>query len=179
MPAKTSDDRKESSKRFHIIVNPAKDPEIVKKLSSVHPVSRYLRQLIRNDLEGRPVSEPAAPETPPARDRKAEREVFRENFTQMLESSKVSNKELAASIHVTSPTVSSWKAGESFPHAEQLVRICRFFGISRSELLKKGFYLEGMDDLLLRRFHALSVEGKRQLMAAADALMEMYPDHSV
>lgn len=178
MPAKTSDDRKESSKRFLIVVNPAKDPEIVKKLSSVHSVSRYLRQLVRNDLEGRPVVEPDVPEAPPLRDRKEERDVFRENFTQMLESAKVSNKELAASIHVAAKTISLWKAGESFPKAEQLIRICRFFGISRFELLEKGFFLQGMDDLLLRRFHALSVEGKRHLMAAADALMEMYPDHS-
>ena len=178
MPAKPSDDRREIRKHFHFGVNPAKDPEIFEKLSSVSSMSKYLRQLIRNDLEGRPDGEPAAPKVLPARDRKVEREVFRENFTQMLESAKVSNKEIAASIHVTSQTVSSWKAGESFPHAEQLMRICRFFGVSRSELLEKGFYLKDMEDLLLRRFNALSPEGKRQLMAAADALMEMYPVHS-
>ncbi len=55
------------------------------------------------------------------------------------------------------------------------MEICRFFHISRSELLEEGFPRKCSEAHLLRSFHSLSSEGKRQLMEAAETLESLYP----
>ena len=180
MPAKPSEAWRESEKPekklFVFFVDPAKDPDIFEKLSSVRPVAKYLRQVIRQDLEIYPAAgNDAPPEAPPAVDGKSKREVFWENFPLLFESSGVSVKEFADSVHVTPLTVSMWKAGKTFPRSGQIMEICRFFHISRSELLEEGFPRKSLEAHLLRSFHSLSSEGKRQLMEAAETLESLYP----
>ena len=184
MPAKKSETRKEREKikriSYRFIVIPDKDPDIVEKLSSVRPKANYIKQLIRKDIGSGFEEEPVVPQIPKRSpdEQKAEREIFRENFDHLLESTKTTMKDLAENIHAHRITVSSWRAGETYPRAKQMQKICEFFGISRSEIHEKDFSLKYMEDQMQKRFNALSFEGKRQLMEVADMLKEIYPNHT-
>ena len=85
-------------------------------------------------------------------------------------------KDLTAGIHVKPNTVASWRAGKGYPRIAQMLRICEFFGVSRSEMHEDGFSLRYMEDQLNKHFNALSAEGKRQLLDVAETLKEMYPN---
>ena len=179
MPEKQSESRKGSEKpksvKYHIVVNPVKDPEIFEKLSSARPVSKYIKHLIRKDLQV-PTREKIVRATPVSGSRELDREIFHENFVRLSELAKVSIKDFADAVQVSPHTVALWRMGRVYPRLEKMLEICRFFGVSRTEMHEKGFFMKGLDDHLLRSFNALSCEGKRQLMECAETLKVLYPN---
>ena len=172
-----SEARKESakpkSKKYFIVVNPAKDPEIEEKLSASRPISRYIKQLIRKDLQVPSPEKKFTRVEPVSGSRETDREIFHENFVQLSELAKVSIRGFANAVQVSPHTVFLWKAGKTYPQIEKMLAICRFFGISRSEMHEKDFFKKGLDDHLLRSFNALSFEGKQKLMEYAETLKEL------
>lgn len=180
MPAAQSETLQKREKadkiRYHFVVNPKKNPEIIEKLSSVRPVSRYVKTLIKKDIEAGPGEEPSVQETHLPGALEEEREIFRKNFARLLDTTKTTAEEFSERIHVNYMTVCSWRAGRSYPRAEYMQKICEFFHISRSEIHEEGFSSKYMEDQLHKHFSALSVEGKLQLLMAAEALKDMYPE---
>ena len=183
MPAEPSETRKGNEKpksvKFHIVVNPLKDPEIIEKLSSARPVSKYIKQLIRKDLQVPEQKKKVTRVAPVTGNRETDREIFHENFVKLSEMAKVSIRGFANALHVGSQTVFLWRAGKTYPQIEKMLEICKFFGVSRSEMHQKDFYKQGLEDHLLRSFNALSFEGKRKLMESAETLKVLYPNQDL
>lgn len=63
-----------------------------------------------------------------------------ENIYRILKERHMTQKELAARIHVQEPTLSKWMTGQRQPSAYALLRISRVLGVSMEKLM------EGIED---------------------------------
>lgn len=63
-----------------------------------------------------------------------------ENIYRILKERHMTQKELAARIHVQEPTLSKWMTGQRQPSAYALLRISRVLGVSMEMLM------EGVED---------------------------------
>ena len=63
-----------------------------------------------------------------------------ENIYRILKERHMTQKELAARIHVQEPTLSKWMTGQRQPSAYALLRISRVLGVTMEELM------EGVED---------------------------------
>lgn len=178
MPAKKSETHKEGAKpksiRYFIVANPAKEPDIIEKLSSVSPMSKYVKELIRRDIGTDSDKDTAVLEMLSSDNRKTKRKIFQENFCQLMKEAKISNRALAHWIYTSPTTVSLWRTGKVYPMVEQRIKICEFFGISHSELHEEGFLQRRLNEDLLEAFNELSFEGKCQLIKQAKKLKDVY-----
>ena len=178
MPAKKSETHKEGAKpksiRYFIVANPTKEPDIIEKLSSVSPMSKYVKELIRRDIGTNTGEVTDVLEVLSTGDGKTDRRVFQENFCQLMKEAKISNRTLAECLSTYSSTVNLWRTGKVYPMVEQRMKICKFFGISHSELHEEGFLQRRLNEDLLEAFNELSFEGKCQLIKQAKKLKDVY-----
>ena len=63
------------------------------------------------------------------------REVFRKNLNYYLSVSGKMQKDLADYVGAKTTTVSGWTRGVSYPRADAMEKIARFFGVSTSALI--------------------------------------------
>jgi len=102
-----------------------------------------------------------------------DREIFKSNLSDLINTSKVKQKDIAKYAEVSYQTVSSWVCGRGYPRAEAMEKLCRFFGIKQSALTEKQNQTTPEDDLIAM-FRALPMDGKQKLMERAEELMQLY-----
>ena len=102
-----------------------------------------------------------------------DREIFKRNLSNLINASKVKQKDIAKYAEVSYQTVSSWVCGRGYPRAEAMEKLCRFFGIKQSALTEKQNEKTPENDLIIM-FRALPMEGKEKLMERAEELMQLY-----
>ena len=64
-----------------------------------------------------------------------DREIFRKNLNDCLTSSGKMQKDLADYVGAKTTTVSGWTRGVSYPRADAMEKIARFFGVPTSRLV--------------------------------------------
>ena len=64
-----------------------------------------------------------------------DREIFQKNITYYLESTCTTHQKLADFCGVARNTVTGWKSGASYPRADVMERIARFFGVKLSDIV--------------------------------------------
>ncbi len=101
------------------------------------------------------------------------REIFRKNFAELLRVSKVKQADVARYAEVSYKTVSAWVCGRGYPRAEQMEKICQFFGIKQSALTESKDSIP--EDRLLLVFRSLSPEGQRKMLERAEEMKLLYP----
>lgn len=71
--------------------------------------------------------------------------IIAKNISRYLEINNKSQLELAEYIGVSQATVSNWCRGEKMPRMKKVDMICKFFNISRSDLMEDGSGLNRRD----------------------------------
>lgn len=104
-----------------------------------------------------------------------DREVFRKNLVNMMNLTKVKQIDVAKYAQVSYQTVSAWVCGRSYPRADAMERLCKFFGIKQSVLTEEQNSEKTQEDMLLSAFRALSDLGHEKLMERAYELVILYP----
>ena len=104
-----------------------------------------------------------------------DREIFQKNFTNLLNETKTKQRDLANYAEVSYQAVSAWVKGRGYPRPEAMEKLCRFFGISQSELTESNEKQKTPEDQLILAFRTLPVEGKEKLLQRADELLKLYP----
>lgn len=102
-----------------------------------------------------------------------DREIFKNNLYNLMKASKVKQIDIARYAEVSYQTVSSWVCGRGYPRAEQMEKLCKFFGIRQSALTEEQ--KETDEDLLLSMFRSLPQEGRDKLLERASELKKLYP----
>ena len=75
--------------------------------------------------------------------------IFKENLTNLMSSSDISNKTLASEVGVSEEAVRKWKNGLSLPAVDKAQKVAEYFGISLDELLGKRINMPGQVSLPL------------------------------
>ena len=102
-----------------------------------------------------------------------DREIFKNNLSELIRISKVKQNDIAKYAEVSYQTVSSWVCGRGYPRAEQMEKLCKFFGIRQSALTEEQ--KETDEDRLLSMFRSLPQEGRDKLLERATELRKLYP----
>ena len=102
-----------------------------------------------------------------------DREIFKNNLTNLLKSTKTKQIDLAKYAEVSFQTVSAWVKGRGYPRADAMEKICRFFNVKQSALTEKGE--ETDEEKLLSAFRSLPDAGRRKLLERAEELILLYP----
>ena len=102
-----------------------------------------------------------------------DREIFKNNLSELIRISKVKQNDIAKYAEVSYQTVSSWVCGRGYPRAEQMEKLCKFFGIRQSALTEEQ--KETDEDRLLSMFRSLPQEGRDKLLERATELKKLYP----
>lgn len=102
-----------------------------------------------------------------------DREIFRINLQNLMKSAKVKQIDIARYAEVSYQTVSAWVCGRGYPRAEQMEKLCRFFGIKQSVLTESKE--ETPEDKLLMIYRSLSADGQRKLLERASEMKILYP----
>lgn len=103
-----------------------------------------------------------------------DREIFKNNLTNLMKAAKVKQIDIAKYAGVSYQTVSAWVCGRGYPRAEAMEKLCRFFGV-RTSALTDDSSAEIQEDHLLSAFRSLSPEGKLKLLERADEMKVLYP----
>lgn len=103
-----------------------------------------------------------------------DREIFRKNFRDLLNETKTMQRDLADYAGVSFQTVSAWVKGRSYPRADAMEKICKFFGIKQSALTEEH-HKETDEDILLYAFRQLPEDGRKKLLERAEELIQLYP----
>ena len=93
----------------------------------------------------------------------------------MMNLTKVKQIDVAKYAQVSYQTVSAWVCGRSYPRADAMERLCKFFGIKQSVLTEDQNSEKTQEDILLSAFRALSDAGREKLMERASELVILYP----
>ena len=102
-----------------------------------------------------------------------DREIFKNNLYNLMNSAKLKQKDVAKYAEVSYQTVSAWICGRAYPRADAMERLCRVFGVKQSALTENQTD-ETPEDDLIAMFRALPVEGKGKLIERAEELMQLY-----
>ena len=105
----------------------------------------------------------------------SDREVFRKNLVNMMNLTKVKQIDVAKYAQVSYQTVSAWVCGRSYPRADAMERLCKFFGIKQSVLTEDQNQEKTQEDILLAAFRALSDIGRDKLLERSSELVRLYP----
>ena len=103
-----------------------------------------------------------------------DREIFRNNLANLLNTTKVKQIDIAKYAEVSYQTVSSWVNGRGYPRADAMEKLCKFFGVKQSALTEDPQKYTSEDELLMF-FRALSAEGQDKLIERAKELRKLYP----
>lgn len=102
-----------------------------------------------------------------------DREIFKNNLYNLMKSAKVKQIDIARYAEVSYQTVSAWVCGRGYPRAEQMEKLCRFFGVKQSALTESK---EGIpEDRLLLLFRSMSTEGQQKMLERAEEMKILYP----
>lgn len=101
-----------------------------------------------------------------------DREIFRTNLVNLMESTKAKQIDIAKYAEVSYQTVSAWVCGRGYPRADAMSRLCKFFGVKLSALTEEQ--AETDEDRLLSAFRSLPVEARNKLLERADELKTLY-----
>ena len=104
-----------------------------------------------------------------------DREIFRKNLTELIETSKTRQIDIAKYAEVSYKTVSAWVTGRGYPRADAMEKLCKFFGIRQSALTEPHNPAESLEDKLLIAFRAMSSAGQDKLLERANELRILYP----
>jgi len=104
-----------------------------------------------------------------------DREIFRKNLTELIETSHTRQIDIAKYAEVSYKTVSAWVTGRGYPRADAMEKLCKFFGIRQSALTEPHNPVESMEDKLLIAFRAMSPAGQDKLLERANELRILYP----
>lgn len=104
-----------------------------------------------------------------------DREIFQRNLCDMLNNTKTKQIDLARYAEVSYQTVSAWVKGRGYPRPDAMAKLCRFFGVARSELTEEKKEGKTPEDELIIAFRTLPVEGKQKLLDRAGELLKLYP----
>lgn len=102
-----------------------------------------------------------------------DREIFRNNLTDLMKRAKVKQIDIAKYAEVSYQTVSAWVCGRGYPRADAMERLCQFFGVKQSALTEQQEN-KTPEDTLIAMYRALPVEGKQKLLERADELTRLY-----
>ena len=102
-----------------------------------------------------------------------DREIFQKNLTELIQTSRVKQADIAKYAEVSYKTVSAWVTGRGYPRAEAMSKLCKFFGVKQSALTEQPIHTD--EDDLLTAFRSMSDEGKEKLLERADELIKLYP----
>ena len=97
------------------------------------------------------------------------------------EAARLSQKQVALTLHVSAPTVSNWESGKINPSVENLKALCQLYNVTAD-------YLLGLDappapdsvlprntqqeESLLQDFRELNAEGQEKMLDYADDLVQ-------
>lgn len=104
-----------------------------------------------------------------------DREIFHRNLTDLLNTTKAKQKDIAEYAEVSYQTVSAWVNGINYPRAEQMEKLCKFFGIRQSALTEDPDSPQVQEEKLLDIFRSLSDEGKEKMLERAEEMQILYP----
>ena len=104
-----------------------------------------------------------------------DREVFQNNLTELIRTSKVKQTDIAKYAEVSYKTVSAWVTGRGYPRADAMEKLCKFFGIRQSALTEPHHPAESLEDRLLMAFRSMSPAGQDKLLERAEELRVLYP----
>lgn len=104
-----------------------------------------------------------------------DREIFRNNLVNMMNTTKVKQIDIAKYAEVSYQTVSTWVTGRAYPRAEAMEKLCKFFGIRQSALTEEQNPEQSQEDILLSAFRSLSDTGRGKLLERAAELTKLYP----
>ena len=103
-----------------------------------------------------------------------DREIFKNNFAELMRITKVKQIDVARYAEVSYQTVSAWVTGRGYPRPEAMERICRFFGIKQSALTEDRSAVTDEQKLLML-YRSLSSDGQKKLMERAEELRLLCP----
>ena len=104
-----------------------------------------------------------------------DREIFRKNLSDLMNVTRVKQIDIAKYAEVSYQTVSAWVQGRSYPRADAMERLCKFFGIRQSALTEEKSPEASQEDILLSAFRSLSDKGRDKLLERASELVRLYP----
>lgn len=104
-----------------------------------------------------------------------DREIFQKNFSNLLNETKTKQIDIAKYAEVSYQTVSAWVRGRGYPRPETMEKLCRFFGIKKSELTESKEKQKTPEDILILAYRTLPVTGKEKLLQRAEELLKLYP----
>ena len=106
-----------------------------------------------------------------------DREIFRNNFSELMRITKVKQIDVARYAQVSYQTVSAWATGRGYPRPDAMERICRFFGIKQSALTEEKNEITDENKLLMV-YRSLSATGKQKAFERMEELVKLYPKRS-
>ena len=104
-----------------------------------------------------------------------DREIFKNNLNNLINETKVMQRDIAEYLSISSKTVSAWVTGRAYPRADAMEKLCRFFGIRQSALTEPQNPEQINEDRLLLLFRSLPHEGQMKLLERAEELKKLYP----
>lgn len=104
-----------------------------------------------------------------------DREIFKNNLSELMRITKVKQADIARYAEVSYQTVSSWVCGRGYPRAEQMEKLCNFFGIRKSILIEQKGASKNSEEILLSLFRAMSTEGRNKMLERAEEMAKLYP----
>lgn len=75
--------------------------------------------------------------------------IFSENLMRLLDEKGATQSELAKFIGVSNTAINNYVKGYNMPRMDKVDDICRFFGVSRSELIEPNIDLSSIPDVIL------------------------------
>ena len=104
-----------------------------------------------------------------------DREIFRDNFNEIMRLQKLKQIDIARGIEISEKTVSAWSTGRGYPRADALERLCKFLNVRKSVLTEDPNDEASDEENLLTMYRSLNDEGKEKLIERAEELMMLNP----
>ena len=104
-----------------------------------------------------------------------DREIFKNNLYNLMKLTKVKQIDIAKYAEVSYQTVSAWVCGRGYPRAEQMEKLCKFFGVRQSALTESPDSEQTKEDILLNMFRSMSDDGQDKMLERAKELKILYP----
>ena len=101
------------------------------------------------------------------------KECFTKNLNKYMQIKNCTQLELAEILHVSNVTVHKWCKGKTIPRMDKIDLICKYFCITREQLLTDNYTeVEVVADDLVRRIRRLSAYDQKTILAMVDRFEE-------
>lgn len=101
------------------------------------------------------------------------RETFKQNLIELIARSGRNQQDLADYLKVGKQTVSSWVNGKSYPRADVMERIARYFNVTLPDLVYDPKERKEESEIIFW-YHRLPDEGKTKLLERTKELAIIY-----